>query len=304
MRKNSILTIASLMTAALFTLACDDDTPLADGGPDSDVDTDTDSDADGCPDDMVEVPGHGACIDRYEYTNEKFLAFLNENGNGNDCGEDVCRVMGEESSHIANSLQVCEALEYADYLIGYDITSEDGEFLLAEGVGDFPVSWVTWYGARDACLWEGKTMCPWDVFYAACSNDGQWYLPGGGETGGDPTWYGWIDAWEKCMCNGWSNSDAPIGQFTDCEGSIEGLFDMAGNIGEWGGTRDLDGYWTYMGGSHDSIYQEDGTDVHAGAACVFPDYQGVVDVPGGDLDYLFENESADDLGFRCCKFLE
>jgi len=146
-------------------------------------------------------------------------------------------------------------------------------------------------------------MCPWDVFYAACSNDGQWYFPWGGETGGDPTWYGWIDAWENRCNTGFY--DTPVGYKENCEGSIEGLFDMAGNIGEWGGTRDLDGYWTMMGGSHDSIYQEDGTDVHAGAACVFPDYQGEEDPPPGPLPVEHNAyRPADDLGFRCCKFLD
>jgi formylglycine-generating enzyme required for sulfatase activity len=297
--------IAEILCSTSLMSSCADDAAFSDAGSDTDTDTDSDSDAEGCPDDMVEVPGMSACIDAYEYTNSKFAVFLAENGN--DCGEADCRRMGEESQHISNLISVCEDAQLAEYVTGEDFTeSGSGEFAMAEGVGDYPVGWVTWYGARDACLWEGKTMCPWDVYYAACSHGGELYFPWGGEIDGEPTDEGWEDAWESCLCNdsGYMG-DTGVGAFYGCEGAYSGLFDLAGNIGEWGGTPELDGWWAYMGGSHNSNYAGDDGIGFAGAGCAFPEEWHLTDGPTplpaqyGETAYAWE-----DHGFRCCLLTE
>lgn len=301
---NNIALYAFLL---LFAVAsCDDGHRAVDGGPDadsdtdadtdSDTDTDTDSDVPECPDGMAFVPGTNACIDSLEYTNGRFDQFLIENGN--DCGEDVCRIMGEESFHLN---------EDSVSIQGEDFISLDGGVPeLSEGLEEYPVGWVTWFGARDACTWEDKSLCPWDVFYQACSDGGSYYFPWGGEINGEPTLDGWVAAWEADICNDFGNADYKVGSFPLCEGSIEGLFDIVGNIGEWGGSRKLDGYWVYMGGSYNSFYIEDGTGSNnAGAGCVYPDYHGEENPGASSLDTATTPYwPKEDLGFRCCKFLE
>jgi len=296
----------SLLLLGLFSMSCDGGSSSSPDGGDADTDTDTDTDADTdtdgeCPPDMVEIPGFDACIDSYEYTNSKFLEFLNDHGN--DCGEAECRRMGEESSHCFDAYDGCLAGEVGDIVTCRDFTQEGDGYVMASDVGDFPVGWVTWYGARDACLWEGKTLCPWDLWYAGCSHGGEWHFPYGGTTGGVDDKDGYFEDWEFCMCNDGNHYfNLQVGSFPDCEGGYDGLFDMAGNLAEWGGTEELDGVWGGMGGSHLTI-SGDGDGPWAGAGCKFPG-DWLVDEPAVELPLEIPDFTSAATGFRCCYFLD
>ena len=300
------MVLFSFLTLCVFSTSCDSGSSSTPDGGDADADADTDTDADSdtdgeCPADMVEIPGFDACIDSYEYTNSKFLEFLNDHGN--DCGEAECRRMGEESQHGFNAYEVCFSGTGADMVSVRDFTQEGDGYVMASDVGDFPVGWVTWYGARDACLWEGKTLCPWDLWYAGCSHGGEWHFPYGGTTGGVDDKDGYFEDWEGCACKDYhSYCNVEVGAFLDCEGGYDGLFDMAGNLAEWGGTVELNGFWMGMGGDHSTIYgNDDGP--WAGAGCLNPSYP-LVDQPPADLPLEDPEFARAVSGFRCCYFLD
>jgi hypothetical protein len=302
MKKLSLFFTTISFCLSFFLNACSDYTSSGDAGSDAGTDTDSDSDAEGCPDDMIEVPGMGACIDANEYTNAKFAVFLTESGN--DCGEDECRRMGEESSHADET--------YPPAIIGFDFVLGDGSiYEMADGVGEFPVSWVTWYGARDTCLWEGKTMCPWDVYYAACSHGGEWHFPYGGTAGGVESHEGYCEDYVEDACSDAMDGDREVGTKLACEGGYDGMFDLAGNVAEWGGTQELDGFWWFMGNSHATDWDScDGVHYFHGPGCLFPSSPvwWQVDEPPMDLPPSEDVPPAypprADLGFRCCLFPE
>lgn len=280
------LIVFLVIAVSIFAAACsgDDDGAEPDGG-----DTDT---IEECPAGMVEIPRLDACVDGFEYTNAEFAEFLNDHGN--DCGEAVCRIMGELSHH--RNVAGYESVDFTE--------SDGGVVEMAEGVGDNPVSWVTWYGARDACLWEGKTLCPWEVWYAACSQDGIWHFPYGGTTGGVDDLWGYVEDFEANICNDHGTvGDSPVGYLSDCEGAYDGLFDMAGNIAELGGSFDLSVAYTGMGGAYLSFFGGDDGSPSAGAGCYFPQYEsGVSEMSTDDPDLLLYSGAP--VGFRCCKPLE
>lgn len=254
--------IYTLFFIALVLLSCNDDDRNANDGGNSDTDTDSDSDSDteGCPDDMIHISEKNACIDSFEFTNSQYAAFLSDHGN--TCGVTECRQMGEVSNHIVEDDLPLQTLTVEDIVEGDD-------FEVAEGVGEFPVSWVTWYGAKDACLWAGKTLCPWDVWYWACSNGLQWHFPYGGSTGGVESVEGYFADYVKGACSDDDEGDREVGSKNECQGGYEGVFDLAGNIAEWGGTRDLKGYWWFMGNSYSAWWSLDEVN-YVGAGCLFP----------------------------------
>lgn len=104
---------------------------------------------------------------------------------------------------------------------------------------DHPVAYVDWCDAKAYCKWAGMHMCggrisdnvpylEWDnpgqsQWMAACSDDGNFSYP-----------YG--DDYEAGFCNGVDaglGAVVQVGLMVDCEGSVDGLFDMSGNVWEW-----------------------------------------------------------------------
>jgi formylglycine-generating enzyme required for sulfatase activity len=95
--------------------------------------------------------------------------------------------------------------------------------------GDHPLNCVTFHGAEQYCAFAGGRICTEEEWLAACR---------GGEGRAFP--YG--DTFDPDACNARSSnpavkdrvgSTAPVGSFSACEGGLDGLHDMAGNVAEW-----------------------------------------------------------------------
>ena len=259
--------------------------------------SDVDGGADGgtvcegeCPQDMVLLPSRCVCIDKYECTNQLFTTFLNENG-GNDCNGHECRLMGEPSSHILNPNELIDNGESAQVIEGTDIEENDaGVFDAADDVGGFPVGYISWYGAKEACAHWGKAICHWEDWYAACSHGGEFHFPYGGTTGGVGSREGYRSDYIENYCwTGGKLSDMEVGALEACEGAYDGIYDMAGNIQEFV-RGDEEDQWGTAGGGY---FSTEG-DSETGAGCWFPD------IPNFFLDESTNPNPSNFRGFRCC----
>jgi formylglycine-generating enzyme len=102
-----------------------------------------------------------------------------------------------------------------------------------------PITKVDWCDARAFCAWAGKRLCgavgggaleaaavadpTKDEWMAACSRHGTRAYP-----------YG--QAYMAGACNDFTagtTGTVPVASFASCEGGLDGLFDMAGNVSEW-----------------------------------------------------------------------
>ena len=94
---------------------------------------------------------------------------------------------------------------------------------------DHPINCVTYQGAEQFCAAQGGDVCTEDQWLAACRGDDARAFPYGSD-------------FDLAKCNsasmtvtvkGRERTTAPVGSHADCVGGLDGLFDMAGNVGEW-----------------------------------------------------------------------
>jgi formylglycine-generating enzyme required for sulfatase activity len=139
-------------------------------------------------------------IDRTPVTNAQFAAFLNALGPLNATGERRFDVDDRDARiHRVGAAWIADA-----------------------GFEDHPVVEVTWRGAHDYCLWQGKrlpTEAEWEK--AARGTDGRKYP--WGESPPDRT---------RAHFNAGWNDTMPVGRFPD-GASPYGVLDLAGSIWEW-----------------------------------------------------------------------
>jgi len=101
-----------------------------------------------------------------------------------------------------------------------------------------PVHGVDWCDAESYCRWSGKRLCglvggnpaqleqtidPANEWHRACTAGGLLIYPYGNN-------------YKKFACNGDEQGvDAvvPVGSLLDCEGGVDGVWDMSGNLWEW-----------------------------------------------------------------------
>ncbi|MEK6664823.1 MAG: SUMF1/EgtB/PvdO family nonheme iron enzyme [candidate division NC10 bacterium] len=188
--------LAALVLLLAAAPAAADGVMLVDGGP---FVMGSDRDSPG------EAPQHGLFlsqfyIDRHKVTNREFAQFLNAKGLKSPEGEDYFD-WDDADARIRRVIQI---------------------FMPDPGFEDHPAGEVSWFGARDYCLWKGKrlpTEAEWEK--AARGNDGRRYPWGNDPPTPDRAVYG----------RGY-NATEPVG-LKPAGASPHGVHDMVGNLREW-----------------------------------------------------------------------
>ncbi|NLI99498.1 formylglycine-generating enzyme family protein, partial [bacterium] len=142
-------------------------------------------------------------LDRFEVTNEQYSEFLNDVGNQKEGGS----YWLDETS-------------YPDILL------EDGKYIVRKGRENYPVFYVSWYGASAYAKWTGKRLPTEAEWEYAASNGGT-------------TLYPWGNEWHDDYCN-WGDTGkldgyeftAPVGSFEKGKNHYD-CYDMVGNVFEW-----------------------------------------------------------------------
>lgn len=279
-----LLAFAAAPGLAVFSGGCSalatfDDRPSHDGGAaaskdggagegdatDVDSGTDVGAYANGCPGHAGPEPvkADGFCIDSTEVTNAQYADFLADMKGKPGASSGAC---GFNTTFVPES--------------GWPAESDKR---------DFPVVEIDWCDAQAFCSWSGKRLCgkigggpsdPEDQarsssqWFVACSASGTRQFP-----------YG--NSYDEDACNGSDRNmkrPVPVASMARCQGGVEGLFDMSGNVLEWEdsceGTGGASDPCLVRGGAFDSS--------QAKLSCGAP---AVVD----------ERAAAHgDVGFRCC----
>lgn len=158
-----------------------------------------------------------------EITNGEYAEFANATGITQRAQGEITYVnpaTGEEVTEVQTFFYdtMGEALEYARW----GLTWNGSEWTAMEGYEDYPMVFVTWYGALAYAHWVGGTLPTEAQWEYACRAGSDTAFP----FGADPTHLGDY-AWYEDNSDGHTH---PVGQK---EPNAWGLYDMIGNVWEW-----------------------------------------------------------------------
>lgn len=162
-----------------------------------------------CPDD--EHPPHPVRVERfhmsqYEVTNAEYAVFLNANAQSKDIAKWI-------KLNESNNRERCR------------ISLIDGKFRVEKGYENYPVIYVTWYGAVAYAEWLSKstgkryrlpTEAEWEF---VARNGGKGGVYAGGDDAGAVAWY-------RRNAGGRTH---PVGE----RRPVMGIYDLNGNVWEW-----------------------------------------------------------------------
>jgi len=202
-------------------------------------------------------------FDLYEVSNKQYCEFLNAVGN-----------------HLEGGTYWFNETSYSDILM------EDGTYKVRKERENYPVTCVSWYGAKAYARWVGKRLPSEAEWEYAASNGGT-------------TLYSWGNEWYSDYCNWGDDGEldgfefkAPVNSFEDGK-NLYGCYNLVGNVFEW--VAD----WQTRYDSADTINpqgpQEGKLKVHRGGCYKYPEaWQDSHDRIGGPPYVTYPC-----VGFRC-----
>ena len=177
-------------------------------------------------------------IMKYEVTNLEYAEFLQTRWDGGDLTVGECAISAQHTSCIRgwyDGDEMWEPGEYVyyaplgeiyDYNIG--IISFDGSlFTVQEGFGDFPVVWVTWFGAWAFAEHYGLNLPTEEEWEKAARGNTGYNFPWGDETPNCD-----FGAMNGASFNSCYNGVLPVGSFQNAISPFS-TFDQVGNVFEW-----------------------------------------------------------------------
>jgi len=137
-------------------------------------------------------------IGKYEVTNKEYAVFLNEKGNQRE----------------ANSIWLFEEGEWRNEKCR--IYQKDSVFFVEQGYDNYPVCFVSWYGANAYCKWKGGRL----------PTEAEWEYVANSQKDFSADRINKIARYKE-------NSEAQINKVGSQEPNAFGVYDIYGNMSEW-----------------------------------------------------------------------